>query len=230
MPDSSTLLFFAMLAVVVFGSLAAFLHAHEEDRRDATIAEHIVELSAARRALLPAQRLGLVDRKKWERTQRSFLYGHFELSGRKEHAPTVARLMARMDALIDDHDAVSAAEDLPVDAHDHAPPAGSTGQGVVYLLSNPSMPGLLKIGMTARDIDSRLRELNAPTGVPTPFSLVFHVLVSDCAAAERCVHAALAAYRTRQGREFFQLDSTVAIEAMLQARSRFPRSPAGAAG
>lgn len=41
--------------------------------------------------------------------------------------------------------------------------------GIVYLLTNPAMPGLVKIGMTERDsMDARLRELYS-TGVPVPF-------------------------------------------------------------
>lgn len=41
--------------------------------------------------------------------------------------------------------------------------------GIVYLLTNPVMPGLVKIGMTLRDeIDARMKELYT-TGVPLPF-------------------------------------------------------------
>lgn len=42
-------------------------------------------------------------------------------------------------------------------------------QGIVYILSNEAMPGLLKIGLTTRkDLSARLRELYT-TGVPVPF-------------------------------------------------------------
>lgn len=41
--------------------------------------------------------------------------------------------------------------------------------GIVYLLTNPMMPGLVKIGMTTQeDIDKRMKELYT-TGVPVPF-------------------------------------------------------------
>lgn len=40
--------------------------------------------------------------------------------------------------------------------------------GIVYLLTNPVMPGLAKIGMTTQeDIDKRMKELYT-TGVPVP--------------------------------------------------------------
>lgn len=41
--------------------------------------------------------------------------------------------------------------------------------GIVYVLSNRAMPGLVKIGMTTRpELDTRLKELYT-TGVPVPF-------------------------------------------------------------
>lgn len=45
--------------------------------------------------------------------------------------------------------------------------------GLVYVLSNRVMPGLVKIGMTTRsEIDARLRELYT-TGVPVPFDIYY---------------------------------------------------------
>ena len=40
--------------------------------------------------------------------------------------------------------------------------------GYVYILSNPAMPGLLKIGYTERDVQERVKELSN-TGIPSPF-------------------------------------------------------------
>jgi hypothetical protein len=49
--------------------------------------------------------------------------------------------------------------------------------GIVYLLTNPVMPGLVKIGMTAQeDIDRRMRELYT-TDVPVPFECQFAYIV-----------------------------------------------------
>ena len=58
-----------------------------------------------------------------------------------------------------------------------------TNQGYVYILSNISMPGLLKIGMTRLDPTKRVKELSSSTGVPTPFNLVYYREFNDCVAA-----------------------------------------------
>ena len=48
-------------------------------------------------------------------------------------------------------------------------------KGLVYVLTNSAMPGLVKIGMTTRDsVDTRMKELYS-TGVPVPFECPMHV-------------------------------------------------------
>lgn len=74
--------------------------------------------------------------------------------------------------------------------------------GFVYLLTNRSMPGLVKIGHTTRASGDRIAELSKATGVPTPFELVFDQFVADSAQAERLIHESLAAYRVAANREF----------------------------
>ena len=66
--------------------------------------------------------------------------------------------------------------------------------GIVYLLTNPAMPGLVKIGMTTQeDIERRMRELYT-TGVPVPFECQFACKVKkgDCAKIEKALHTAFA--------------------------------------
>ena len=65
--------------------------------------------------------------------------------------------------------------------------------GIVYLLTNPVMPGLVKIGMTTqKEIDQRMKELYT-TGVPVPFECKFACKVkkSDCLKIEKALHKAL---------------------------------------
>lgn len=79
--------------------------------------------------------------------------------------------------------------------------------GIVYLLTNPVMPGLVKIGMTEQEnIDKRMKELYT-TGVPVPFECQFacRVKKSDCAKIEKALHTAFAPQRVNANREFFRI-------------------------
>lgn len=85
-------------------------------------------------------------------------------------------------------------------------------KGIVYVLSNSAMPGLVKIGMTTREsIDTRMKELYS-TGVPVPFDCVYacEVKVSDCAKIEKALHKAFEPNRINANREFFRIDATQA--------------------
>lgn len=79
--------------------------------------------------------------------------------------------------------------------------------GIVYLLTNPVMPGLVKIGMTTQeDVDKRMKELYT-TGVPVPFDCEFacRVKKTDCAKIEKAMHTAFAPNRINANREFFRI-------------------------
>ena len=80
---------------------------------------------------------------------------------------------------------------------------GVVVQGIVYVLSNPAMPGLVKIGMTSRDqLDDRVRELSN-TSVPAPFVVELWAWVEDARACERLLHGWLSGVRMNSRREFF---------------------------
>ena len=87
--------------------------------------------------------------------------------------------------------------------------------GYLYVLSNPSIPGLLKIGRTDRQPYLRARELRT-TGVPQPFVLEHHVLVKDSFSGEKQAHSLLQAKGARMSpdREFFSVDLSQAIEVL----------------
>lgn len=85
--------------------------------------------------------------------------------------------------------------------------------GIVYVLTNPVMPGIVKIGMTERsDIDKRLRELYT-TGVPVPFECAYACKVdpADCAKIEKALHKAFEPQRVNANREFFRIQPAQAI-------------------
>ena len=84
-------------------------------------------------------------------------------------------------------------------------------QGMVYLLSNPAMPGIIKIGITQRDsIDARLREL-FNTSVPVPFECEYACRVDDCNRVEKALHIAFGPDRIHPQREFFNIEPEQAV-------------------
>ena len=90
-------------------------------------------------------------------------------------------------------------------------------RNIVYVLTNPAMPGIVKIGMTDRD-DVRLRmgELYS-TGVPLPFECVAALEVADQQASrvEDALHSAFSPHRVNASREFFRIDPDQ-VEALLE--------------
>ncbi|MDX2970036.1 GIY-YIG nuclease family protein [Kribbella solani] len=88
--------------------------------------------------------------------------------------------------------------------------------GFVYVLSNPAMPGLIKVGRTRQLTESRAKKLQT-TGVPVPFTVEFRALTSKPEAVEAVAHKLLAASRVSLSREFFQISATVAIDAVRTA-------------
>ena len=85
--------------------------------------------------------------------------------------------------------------------------------GIVYVLTNDWMPGLVKIGMTTRtDINTRLNELHT-TGVPVAFNCEFacEVAEQNCAKIESALHKAFKPYRINPKREFFEIKPYQAI-------------------
>ena len=101
-----------------------------------------------------------------------------------------------------------------------APAPPTVEPGYIYILVNPSMGNLVKIGKTARSPRDRIAELSSATGVPTPFSLAFDAYVEDCSRAETYVHARLEkdGYRVAANREFFNVDLSTAINVVLEAQ------------
>ena len=87
---------------------------------------------------------------------------------------------------------------------------------IVYVLTNPAMPGIVKIGMTDRDdVQTRMNQLYS-TGVPLPFDCVIARQIEDRAAAEieNALHTAFDPHRINPSREFFEIDPEQ-VEALL---------------
>lgn len=90
--------------------------------------------------------------------------------------------------------------------------------GFVYVLSNPCMPGMVKIGWTERHPVDRARELQT-TGVPCAFDLVFAIWTSRPTSIESEVHDRLCDFRVASNREFFQIDHWSAAKAIIETLS-----------
>ncbi|MEF1229172.1 GIY-YIG nuclease family protein, partial [Vibrio fortis] len=84
--------------------------------------------------------------------------------------------------------------------------------GYVYLLSNPAMPGMVKIGFTCGETEKRVAELSSSTSVPLPFVMEYEVFVESPQKYEVMIHAKLKKYRVSACREFFNIDANDAIK------------------
>ena len=77
--------------------------------------------------------------------------------------------------------------------------------GFVYILTNKSMPGLIKVGLTTRTPEERAKELSS-TGVPLSFEVAgyWHV-EKNLAYMEAKCHLLLKEFRVSSNREFFKI-------------------------
>lgn len=93
-------------------------------------------------------------------------------------------------------------------------------EGYVYVLMNPSMPNLLKIGQTKKNPEERAKELSSSTGVATNFIVVYKQKFNDCERAEHAVHIILEeeGIRVNKNREFFEAETSDVIEIISQLK------------
>lgn len=82
-------------------------------------------------------------------------------------------------------------------------------KGYVYIISNPAMPGIFKIGFTLKDPELRAKELDS-TGAPYPFIVEYEILVDEPYTLEQHVHKALRSQR--EGKEWFRCDFSQAVQ------------------
>ena len=82
--------------------------------------------------------------------------------------------------------------------------------GYIYILSRREEPKVLKIGMTNRNVEKRVKEINSATGVVFPLSARRVFKVTDARNAEKMIFKELEQYRIRNDREFFKIDYFIA--------------------
>lgn len=81
----------------------------------------------------------------------------------------------------------------------------SNGKESLYVLSNPALPGLLKIGYTSKSPSIRAKEIGKSTGVPVPFHIEYVKRCVNGQQLERAVHTYLEEYRVNNRKEFFEI-------------------------
>lgn len=105
-------------------------------------------------------------------------------------------------------------------------------KGLVYILTNPSMPDWVKIGFTDNeDINQRLKELNSSTAVPLSFRVYATLAVENPREIEQHVHALFdliddslhsieeTGHGKKRVREFFQVSPSKAYSVLERVAS-----------
>lgn len=88
---------------------------------------------------------------------------------------------------------------------------------IIYVLTNESMPGLVKIGLTTDSVESRIANLSASTGVPLPFECHFAAEIPEgvnLEKIEKTLHQLFAEHRINPRREFFKVEPEKVVLAL----------------
>ena len=84
-------------------------------------------------------------------------------------------------------------------------------RGWIYIITNKSMRGLVKIGYSTKDPALRSKELDN-TGVPHKYSIVYDILVNEPRDYEKKIHSFL--HDKHEGKEWFKCSEIEAIKAI----------------
>lgn len=95
------------------------------------------------------------------------------------------------------------------------------GDQWVYVLSNPSMPSLLKIGYTKTTPEKRAKQISAATGVAFPYKVEWAYKCFNGETVEREVHHKLKLKRANNSKEFFWIDLEEAKEVITLIGEKF---------
>jgi len=79
------------------------------------------------------------------------------------------------------------------------------GDSWLYIMSNETMPNLLKIGFTNKTPDKRAKQLSRSTGVPLEFKVEYAFKCFNSQQLESEIHRYLLSSRINTNREFFEI-------------------------
>lgn len=96
-------------------------------------------------------------------------------------------------------------------------------EGYIYILTNQSMPNIVKVGKTKNNPEIRLKQLSSATGVPEKFELYKCYEVKDYDEAEKFSHLILEKIfgRPNSSREFFSGQADEIAVILNEALARF---------
>jgi len=97
--------------------------------------------------------------------------------------------------------------------------------GYIYLLTNPTIPDLVKIGKTT-NLEERVKQLSSHSGVPVPFEVYYSCEVSDPHKVEKHLHDGFGDHRVNPKREFFRInpERVVSILKLVELRDVTPQT------
>lgn len=93
-------------------------------------------------------------------------------------------------------------------------PKGIVNCQYIYILTNDTMPGLVKIGFTKNKPSERVKQINAATGVPLDFEVKYQYPCFNAHDLEQEIHRYLEnelGNRTNRNKEFFNMTVEQAI-------------------
>ena len=99
--------------------------------------------------------------------------------------------------------------------------SGREGEQYVYVLSNPTMPGILKIGYTELTPEKRSKQVSNHTGVPAEYEVEFAYRCVDGKKIEKEVHIYLRKKRLNRKREHFTINLEEAIEVIEKIGNKY---------
>ena len=93
----------------------------------------------------------------------------------------------------------------------------------VYILTNSSIPGIVKIGFTERNVYARLKEINSAPGVVIPWNIVWTYKCPHGRALEGEIHSHLEYMGLRPNikREGFSISVTDAIKIIEELGAKY---------
>lgn len=95
------------------------------------------------------------------------------------------------------------------------------GKYWIYVLSNESIPDLVKIGYTKLLPEERAKQMSMSTGIPTPFKVEFAFKCHDGEFLENEIHKYLDCHRVSSSREFFGISIEDAIDIIKEIGKRY---------